>query len=179
MSTSATEADLRFPIGKFDIAAYGSREENINTLANLSANLRTAVDGLSDEQLDTPYRPDGWSLRQTVHHIADSHINTLCRFKLALTEDEPPTIRPYYEERWAELADSKLPVDVSLNIIEGVHTRLVEVLRDMSDADFQKGFIHPETGKWTLEKALALYAWHSRHHTAHITGTRERNGWSI
>ena len=177
MSTAVSELDLRFPIGKFDIAAFGSREENIQTLAELPANLRAAVKGLSDEQLDTPYRPEGWTLRQTVQHIADSHINTLCRFKLALTEDEPPTIRPYYEERWAELSDSKLPVSVSLGIIEGVHERLVEILRNLSDTDFRKEFVHPETGNWTLEKALALYAWHSKHHTAHITGTRERHGW--
>ncbi len=177
MSTAVSEVDLRFPIGKFDIAAFGSREENIETLAMLPANLRAAVQGLTDEQLDTPYRPEGWTLRQTVHHIADSHINTLCRFKLALTEDQPPTIRPYYEDRWAELADSRLPVSVSLGIIDGVHARLVEVLRNMPDGDFQKEFVHPETGSWTLEKALALYAWHSKHHTAHITGTRERSGW--
>jgi hypothetical protein len=177
MSPATSEVDLRFPIGKFDIAAYGSREENINTIANLPTNLKTAVDGLTDEQLDTPYRPEGWTLRQTVHHIADSHINTLCRFKLALTEDESPTIKPYYEERWAELPDAKLPVDVSLAIIEGVHTRLVEILRNLSEREFQREFVHPETGHWTIEKATALYAWHSRHHTAHITGTRERNGW--
>ncbi|HEX6280365.1 MAG TPA: putative metal-dependent hydrolase [Pyrinomonadaceae bacterium] len=176
MST-APELDLRFPIGKFDPAAYSSREENIKTLANTPANLRTAVDGLSDEQLDTPYRPEGWTLRQTVHHIADSHINSLTRFKLALTEDEPPTIKPYMEDRWAELADSKLPVDVSLGIIEGVHTRLVEILRSLSDDEFQKEFIHPETGLWTVEKAAALYAWHSQHHTAHISSTRSRMGW--
>ena len=178
MSTAVSELDLRFPIGKFDIGAFGSRAENIETLAMLPANLRAAVERLSDEQLDTPYRPEGWTLRQTVHHIADSHINTLCRFKLALTEDEPPTIRPYYEERWAELPDSKLPVDVSLGIIDGVHARLVEILRNLSDTDFQKEFVHPETGGWTLEKALALYAWHSKHHTAHITTTRVSNAWS-
>lgn len=177
MSTATPELDLRFPIGKFDPAEYASRDENINTLANLPANLRTAVDGLSDEQLDTPYRPEGWTLRQTVHHIADSHINTLVRFKLALTEDEPPTIKPYHEDRWAQLADSRLPVDVSLSIIDGVHTRLVEMLRSLSEEEFQKEFIHPETGPWSIERAAALYAWHSRHHTAHITGTRERNGW--
>ena len=138
MNPATSEVDLRFPIGKFDIAAYGSREENIDTLANLPANLRAAVDGLTDGQLDTPYRPKGWTLRQTVHHIADSHINTLCRFKLALTEDEPPTIKPYYEERWAELPDAKMPVNVSLAIIEGVHMRLVKLLRNLSDEDFQK-----------------------------------------
>lgn len=177
MSTAIPELDLRFPIGKFDPSMYASREENINTLAGLPAKLRAAVDGLSDEQLDTQYRPDGWTLRQTVHHIADSHINTLVRFKLALTEDAPPTIKPYHEERWAELADSKLPVDVSLSIIDGVHRRLAEMLRSLSDAEFQKEFIHPETGPWTVEKATALYAWHSKHHAAHITATRERNGW--
>jgi hypothetical protein len=177
MSTAAGEVDLRFPVGKFDIGAYGSRAENIQTLAELPANLRAAVEGLSDEQIDTPYRPEGWTLRQTVHHIADSHINTLTRFKLALTEDEPPTIRPYHEDRWADLADSKMSVAVSLGIIDGVHARLVEVLRNMSEEDFKKEFVHPETGSWTLEKALALYAWHSKHHTAHIAGTRERNGW--
>ncbi|HQU92062.1 MAG TPA: putative metal-dependent hydrolase [Pyrinomonadaceae bacterium] len=177
MSTATPELDLRFPIGKFDPAAYASRDENIATLANLPANLRAAVDGLSDEQIDTPYRPEGWTLRQTVHHIADSHINTLTRFKLALTEDTPPTIKPYHEDRWAELSDSNLPVSVSLAIIEGVHARLVELLRSLSEDQFQKEFIHPETGPWTIEKAAAMYAWHSKHHTAHITGTRERNGW--
>ena len=177
MSTATPELDLRFPIGKFDLAAYSLREENISTLANLPANLSAAIDGLTDEQLDTPYRPGGWTLRQTVHHVADSHINTLCRFKLALTEDEPPTIRPYYEERWAELADSQLPVGFSLAIVDGVHARLVEVLRGMTEADFAREFVHPETGNWTLEKSLALYAWHSQHHTAHITSTRERHGW--
>lgn len=177
MSQPIPELDLRFPIGKFDAAAYPSRGENINTITNLPANLKTAVDGLSDEQLDTPYRPDGWTLRQTVHHLADSHINSLCRFKLALTEDEAPTIRPYYEDRWAELADNKLPVEVSLAIVEGVHTRWAELLRNMTDADYAREFIHPETGNWKLENVLGMYAWHSRHHMAHITKTRERNGW--
>ena len=177
MSTATPELDLRFPIGKFDPALYASRDENVETLANLPTKLRAAVDGLNDEQLDTPYRPEGWTLRQTVHHIADSHINTVSRFKLALTEDAPPTIKPYHEDRWAELSDSKLPVDVSLAIIDGVHARLVEVLRSLSEEEFQKEFIHPETGPWTIERATALYAWHSKHHTAHITGTRERNGW--
>lgn len=177
MTQPSPEQDFRFPIGKFDYAHFSSRDENLNTIANLPANIATAVDGLTDEQLDTPYRPEGWTLRQTVHHIADSHANSIIRFKLALTEDEPPTIRPYYEERWAELADSNLPVDVSLQMIDAIHTRWTELLRSLSDADFQREFIHPETGNWTLEKALALYAWHSRHHTAHITSARQRNGW--
>ncbi len=177
MTQPSPEHDLRFPVGKFDLANYSSRAENINTIANLPPNISTAVDGLSDEQLDTRYRPEGWTLRQTVHHIADSHANSIIRFKLALTEDEPPTIRPYYEDRWAELADSRLPVDVSLQMIDAIHTRWVDLLHSMIDSDFQREFIHPETGNWTLEKALAQYAWHSRHHTAHITGTRERHGW--
>ena len=177
MTQLSQEQDPRFPIGKYDPASFPSREENINTIATLPAKIRYAVSGLSEEHLDTPYRPGGWTLRQTVHHIADSHINSLCRFKLALTEDEPPTIRPYYEERWAELADSKLSVDVSLLIIDGVHARWTELLRTMTDADFQREFIHPETGTWKLADVLGLYAWHSLHHTAHITGTRERSGW--
>jgi len=177
MTQPSQEQDLRFPIGKYDPAAFASREENIQSIANLPANVRSAVSGLSDEQLETPYRPEGWTLRQTVHHIADSHINSLCRFKLALTEDETPTIRPYYEDRWAELADSKLSVDVSLAIIDGVHARWAVLLRNMTDTDFAREFTHPETGNWTLENVLGLYAWHSRHHTAHITSTRERNGW--
>ena len=169
--------DPRFPIGKFDASGFTSREGNINTIAELPLRLASAVDGLSNEQLDTPYREGGWTLRQTVHHIADSHINSLCRFKLALTEDEPPTIRPYYEDRWAELADSRMPVDGSLRIIEGVHSRWTSLLESMTDQDFGREFIHPETGTWTLERVLALYAWHSKHHTAHITELRKRREW--
>ena len=169
--------DPRFPIGKFDPQNFPSREGNINTIAELPLRLASAVDGLSDEQLDTPYRDGGWTLRQTVHHIADSHINSLCRFKLALTEDEAPTIRPYHEDRWAELSDSRLPVDVSLKIVEGVHSRWTKLLESMTEDDYRREFVHPETGTWMLERVLALYAWHSMHHTAHITSTRERNGW--
>jgi hypothetical protein len=174
---SKMEIDLRYPIGKFDPSAWPDRDKNIRTIAELPARLADAVGGLSDEQIDTPYRPGGWTLRQTVHHLADSHINSLCRFKLALTEDEAPLIRPYYEDRWAELADSRMPVDVSLAIVDGVHRRWAALLTSMSDADFQREFVHPETGRWNLEGVAALYAWHSRHHTAHIAGTRERQGW--
>ena len=169
--------DPRYPVGKFAPESYASRAENAATIRDLPAKLHEAVNGLDQDQLDTPYRDGGWTLRQTVHHIADSHINSFCRFKLALTEDEPPTIRPYYEDRWAELADSKEPIDVSLKIIEGVHSRWASLLESMTDDDFKREFIHPETGSWTLERVLALYAWHSLHHTAHITSTRERNGW--
>ncbi len=177
MTQPTPEQDLRYPIGQFNRDDATTRSEHIKTIAELPSKLVASVSGMSDEQLDTPYRPEGWTLRQTVHHVADSHINSLCRFKLALTEVEAPTIRPYYEDRWAELADSKMPVDVSLAIVDGVHRRWVSLLESMSDADYQREFVHPETGTWTLEKVLAMYAWHSRHHTAHITTTRERNGW--
>ncbi|MBK6748751.1 MAG: bacillithiol transferase BstA [Acidobacteria bacterium] len=172
--------DLRYPIGEFDrdyevsTAAMAAR---IQIIKDLQSAVAAAVAGLNEDQLDTEYRPDGWTVRQTVHHIADSHSNSLTRFKLALTEDEPPTIRPYYEDRWAELADSKLPIDISLRMIDSLHIRWVALLDSMTDADYQKTFIHPETGEWPLEGALALYAWHSLHHTAHITHLREREGW--
>jgi uncharacterized damage-inducible protein DinB len=169
--------DPRFPIGKFDAASFTFRNENKYTIAALPAKLTAAVDGLNESQIDTPYRPGGWTVRQTVHHVADSHSNSLTRFKLALTEDEAPTIRPYYEDRWAELGDNKLSVDVSLKMIDSIHTRWAALIESMREEDFQREFIHPETGRWTLDAALALYAWHSMHHTAHITSLRESNGW--
>ena len=171
--------DLRFPIGKFDSSREVTpelRKEFIQTIADLPEKIIKAIKDLNDEQLDTEYRPEGWTVRQTVHHVADSHLNSYCRFKLALTE-ENPTIRPYFEDRWAELADSELPVDVSLKIIEGIHERWIAMLDSMSEADFKRELIHPETGEWTLEKFLGLYDWHSKHHTAHITKLRERNSW--
>lgn len=170
-------SDPRYPIGEFDLANFADRSENLRTIAELPAKVYAAVAGLTDEHLDTPYRDGGWTVRQTVHHIADSHMNSQIRFKLALTEDEVPTIKPYYEDRWAELGDSKLPVDVSLRLIDSIHTRWSALLDSMSEADFRKQFIHPETGEWTLDGALALYAWHSWHHTAHITQLRDRMGW--
>lgn len=169
--------DLSYPIGKFDLKDFGDRGRNLRTIAELPARFAEAVSGLDDAQLDTEYRPGGWTVRQTVHHVADSHANSIIRFKLALTEDAPPTIKPYREELWAELADSKLPIDVSLKMIDAIHHRWTVVLESMTDADFAREFIHPETGPWTLDGALALYAWHSLHHTAHITRLRERNGW--
>ena len=180
MSATEIQAEnLSYPIGKFDKTAIDPklRREYIDTIKQLPDMIASAVAGLDEKQLDTEYRPGGWTVRQTVHHVADSHMNSLTRFKLALTEDEPPTIRPYYEDRWAELADSKLPVELSLKLIEGLHARWAAMLESMSDADFNKTFVHPETGPWTLDGALALYAWHSKHHTAHITRLRERNGW--
>jgi uncharacterized damage-inducible protein DinB len=172
-------ASLSYPIGKFESSSIDAnrRSEYVQTITDLPANIREAVNGLSEEQLDTPYRPGGWTVRQTIHHVADSHMNSLIRFKLALTEDEIPTIRPYYEDRWAELADSKLPIEVSLDLIDGIHQHWTALLNSMSDEDFNKKFKHPETGEWTLDGALALYAWHSKHHTAHVTKLRERENW--
>lgn len=143
----------------------------------LPERLKAAVSGLSDAQLDTPYREGGWTVRQVVHHLADSHANSVIRFKLALTEDWP-TIKPYDEAAWAKLPDSKsLPIESSMTFIEGMHERWVALLEAMTEADFERGFVHPEHGRQSLATALAIYAWHSRHHVAHITGLRARNGW--
>lgn len=179
MTIEATAQDLSYPIGKFDKSAIdiGRRGEYIDTIKQLPSMIAAAVDGLTEEQIDTVYRPGGWTVRQTVHHVADSHMNAFIRFKLALTEDSAPTIKPYFEDRWAELGDSRSPVDVSLTLIRSLHARWADLLSSMNDADFQKTFIHPETGNWTLDGTLALYAWHGKHHTAHITRLRERNGW--
>ena len=170
--------DLRYPIGKFDRSAVdGTRHaEYLQAIERLPEALAAAVKGLSDAELDTPYRPGGWTVRQAVHHIADSHMNAFCRFKLALTEDAP-TIRPYFEDRWAGTADNRSAVDDSLSMIKGLHARWSALLNSMSDADLARTLDHPESGTWTLEQMLALYAWHGDHHTAHITGLRERQGW--
>jgi len=171
--------DLRYPIGHFSPPASslpGVRAAHIQTLRRLPERLRAAVSGLSDAQLDTPYRDGGWTVRQVVHHVFDSHANSYMRFKLALTE-EWPTIKPYDEAAWAELADSRMPIEVSLTLIEALHGRWVGLLESLSDEDFQKGFEHPERGRQNLAKVLALYDWHSRHHTAHITNLRARQGW--
>lgn len=172
-------ADLRYPIGKFDKTSEitpESRKRFIAEIAELPEKLKAAIENLNDEQLDTPYRSGGWTVRQTVHHVADSHLNSIVRFKLALTEDAP-TIRPYYEDRWAELPDSFLPLESSIKIIEGLHHRWATLLNSMSDADFQRKLIHPDSGEWTLERMLGLYGWHGRHHTAHIMNLRERENW--
>jgi uncharacterized damage-inducible protein DinB len=171
--------DLRYPIGKFDASREVTpelRTEFIRTIADLPRNIAEAVKNLDERQLDTEYRPEGWTVRQTVHHVADSHLNSYCRFKLAVTEDKP-TIRPYHEDRWAELADSRLPVDVSLRLLEAVHRRWATLLESFTEEDFKRELIHPESGAWTLDRFLGLYDWHSKHHTAHITKLRERNGW--
>jgi hypothetical protein len=171
--------DLRYPIGRFKPAASseaGIHAAHIQALRLLPGEFRAAVSGLSDAQLDTPYRDDGWTVRQVVHHLADSHANSFIRFKLALTEDWP-TIKPYDEAAWARLADSDLPIDGSLAFIEALHARWVTLLESMTDEDFKKGYNHPENGRQDLARALALYEWHGRHHTAHITALRARKGW--
>jgi hypothetical protein len=175
---SATE--LRYPIGRFDYATPGDsakRSEAVAAIEQLPAQLRAAVAGLSDAQLDTPYRPDGWTVRQVVHHLADSHMNGLIRTKLALTEDVP-TIKPYDENAWAAHPDMRLPIAVSLGIIEGLHARWTVLWRSLRDGDFARQFSHPELGRaLTLDTQLQSYAWHSRHHVAHITRLRQREGW--
>jgi uncharacterized damage-inducible protein DinB len=171
--------DLRYPIGRFRMPASslpGVRAAHIQVLRQLPERLTAAVAGLDDAQLDTPYREGGWTVRQLVHHVADSHANCYVRFKLALTEDWP-TIKPYDEAAWANLADSRMPIDVSLAMIAALHARWVSLLESMSEDDFHKGFTHPENGKQNLAVVLAVYDWHSRHHTAHVTALRARQGW--
>jgi uncharacterized damage-inducible protein DinB len=171
--------DLRFPIGRFSAPASslpGIRAAHMQTLRMLPDRLREAVRGLSDSQLDTPYREGGWTVRQVVHHVPDSHANCYVRFKLALTEDWP-TVKPYDEAAWAKLADSRLPVEVSLSMLAALHSRWVALLESMSEDDFHKGYIHPEQGRQSLANVLAMYDWHSRHHTAHIIRLRARQGW--
>jgi uncharacterized damage-inducible protein DinB len=174
------EPDLRFPIGEYeavDTITDDQRRAFLAALAETPARLRDAVAGLSAEQLDTPYRPGGWTVRQVVHHLPDSHMNSYMRSKLALTEQEP-TIKTYEEALWAELADAKTaPVEPSLALLENLHTRWVLLLRSLTPAEVARKFRHPERGTMTLDENLALYAWHGRHHVAHITALRKRNGW--
>jgi uncharacterized damage-inducible protein DinB len=139
--------------------------------------MRTAVAGLSDQQLNTPYRPEGWTVRQVVHHVPESHMHSYVRFKLAITEEEP-TIKPYYEDRWALLDDAnQAPIELSLNLLSALHERWVWFLRSLKEVDFERTFRHPDLGTVSLDKNLALYAWHGRHHVAQITSLRERMGW--
>jgi hypothetical protein len=174
--------DLRYPIGKFAFPTEWNPDD-VNKwrtdLVELPARVRAAVAGLSDAQLDTPYRDGGWTVRQTVHHVADSHMNAYCRFRLALTEDGP-TIKTYLEARWAELPDARtLPVAPSLEILDGVHTRLIALIDSLTPEQWQRGFVHPEHGRTiTLWQTAALYSWHSKHHVAHINNLRSRNKWT-
>ena len=172
--------DLRFPIGEFDwtqTVAPERRSQLIDEIAVAPEKFREAVRGLNDPQLDTPYRPDGWTVRQVIHHVADSHMNSFIRFRLALTEEQP-AVKGYNEKEWAKLHDSHtLPVEVSLQLLEALHGRWVDMLRSMTTADFERSFHHSERGLIRLDTNLALYGWHSRHHAAHITGLRTRMGW--
>ena len=172
--------DVRYPVGKFEWPARVSADDRtrcIETLAQLPARLREAVAGLSEEQLDTPYREGGWTVRQVVHHVPESHMNSYIRFKLALTEDEP-VVKPYDEAAWARLADVlSAPIEVSLGLLENLHRRWVILLEGLGENDWKRTFRHPELGPLSLENNLALYDWHSRHHLAHITRLRKRKGW--
>ena len=172
--------DLRYPIGKFEYGGVSTAEQRkrfIEDIAATPSRLKEAVAGLSEEQQNTPYRPEGWTVRQVAHHLPDSHLNAYTRFRLALTEKEP-TIRPYHEDRWAELSDARTaPVEYSLELIEPLHKRWVYLLRSLSEADFAKIFHHPELGAVTLDKNLALYSWHGRHHVGQITALRKRMNW--
>lgn len=173
------DAELRYPIGKFQPSAASeqNRKQFLAQIEETPKKLRAAVTGLSREQLNTPYRDGGWTVQQVVHHLADSHMNAYTRFKLALTEDEP-TIKPYNETRWAELSDSKTtPVESSLSLMDALHERWMNLLRGMSAGDFARKMKHPERGAMSLDDTLALYAWHGRHHVAHITNLRSRQNW--
>jgi len=179
MGDVAELVDARFPVGKFyrpEVVTPEIRGEAIAAIAELPWRLREAVGGLDDAQLDTPYREGGWTVRQLVHHIADSHMNSVIRVRLALTE-EGPTIKPYDEKAWALLPDSTAPVGLSLALLESLHARWVMLLRSLTDPQWAREFTHPESGPMTVEMTTQVYAWHSRHHVAHILRLREREGW--
>ncbi|MHB8734469.1 MAG: YfiT family bacillithiol transferase [Terriglobales bacterium] len=171
---------LRYPVGKFQLPHPLTAQHTESWIAEISAlpgALRAAVAGLTENQLDTPYRPEGWTVRQVVHHVPDSHLNAYLRCKFALTEHEP-TIKAYAEDRWAELADGKSgPVAPSLQLLAALHERWVRLLRSLSSADLARRYTHPDTGVKTLGETIGLYAWHGRHHVAHITTLRQRMGW--
>ena len=182
MSTSSpAEPDLRFPIGKLQrksVLTADERRAAVDAIAAAPRQLREAVQGLTDAQLDTPYRPGGWTVRQLVHHVADSHMNAYCRFRLALTELNP-TIKPYEEAKWAELDDARtMPIEVSLTLVDAMHERLVALLRHSPDDAFQRTLSHPDSGPMTVDALLTVYSWHGRHHAAHVTTLRERMQWS-
>jgi hypothetical protein len=171
--------DPRYPIGQFAMpqeVTPARRQQAIEEIASTPAKLRAAVKGLNDAQLDTPYREGGWTVRQVVHHVPDSHMNAYIRLRLALTE-EKPTIRPYEEARWAQLADSKLPIEVSQTLLDSVHTRWDTVWRSMKPEHFARLLIHPDHGERTIDWLLFVYEWHGKHHTAHITELRKQKRW--
>ena len=172
-------SDLRYPIGEFQLPASitpATRSDAIEAIAALPAAMRAAVRGLSEAQLDTPYRPGGWTVRQVVHHVPDSHVNAYIRLKLAITENNP-TIKPYDQDAFAQLVDQRLPVAVSLSMLEALHARWVTVLRSLTPDQFTRPFVHPEIGQITVDYLVHTYGWHSRHHVAHITRLRDRERW--
>jgi len=173
-------SDLRYPIGKFTPVPSLTVEQRatcIEQIAAAPAHFRHAVSGLTDAQLDTPYRPGGWTVRQVAHHLPDSHLNAYVRFKLGITEDAP-AIKTYEEKRWAETPEARsAPIGMSLDLLTALHERWVALLRAMTPGDFGRTITHPEWGRPALDAMLALYAWHGRHHTAHVTALRERMGW--
>jgi uncharacterized damage-inducible protein DinB len=171
--------DPRYPIGDFEMPAQitpARRQQAIDEIASTPAKLRSAVAGLSDAQLDTPYREGGWTVRQVIHHVPDSHLNAYVRLKLALTE-EKPTVKPYDEAAWANLADSKMPIEVSQTLLDSVHSRWDRVWRAMQPADFARVLVHPERGERNVDWLLFVYEWHGKHHAAHITELRKQKGW--
>jgi DinB superfamily len=172
--------DPRYPIGRFEMPAQVSparRQQAMDEIASTPAKLRAVVKGLNDAQLDTPYRADGWTVRQVVHHVPDSHLNAYVRLKLALTEDNP-TIKPYDEAAWAKLADSNsTPIEVSLTLMDSVHDRWDRIWRSLKPEQFARKLVHPENGERTVDWLLFLYEWHGKHHTAHITELRIQKGW--
>jgi uncharacterized damage-inducible protein DinB len=172
--------DPRYPIGKIELPGALSpadRSQAIATIAGIPNQLYDAVRGLDQAQLDTPYRPGGWSLRQVVHHIADSHVNAYVRHKLTITEKTPPPVKAYDENEWAKLADANAPIGSSLLLVQAIHDRWVHCLRSLSAATFGKTCVHSDRGSMTLDDLVALYAWHGSHHVAHITQLRRSNGW--
>ena len=175
-----SQVDERYPIGKFmppPSFKTSVRAEFVKQIAAAPAEMRAAVAGLTEDQLDTPYRRGGWTVRQVVHHLPDSHLNAYVRFKLALTEDEP-TIRPFSEARWAELPEARAGgIELSLNLLEAVHRRWVACIEGLPEEAFERRFRHPDWGVVSLNEQLALYAWHGRHHAAHIACLRKRMGW--
>jgi hypothetical protein len=172
--------DPRYPIGKFNYDGPPSQEQRtklIGDIAQAPAALRDAVKGLTPEQIETPYREAGWTVRQVVHHVPESHMNAYVRFKLGLTEDQP-TIKPYQEDRWARLPDvQSTPIEISLSLLELLHNRWVRVLQAITPEEWKRAFVHPELGNMPLEKNLCLYSWHGKHHVAHITELRKRMSW--
>jgi len=171
--------DPRYPIGKFEMPKEitpARRRQAIDEIAFTPAKMRAAVKGLNDVQLDTPYREGGWTVRQVVHHVPDSHMNAYIRLRLALTEDNP-TIKPYDESLWARLADAKLPIEVSQTLLDAIHTRWDSVWRSLQPEQFARPLVHPDHGQRTIDWLLFSYEWHGKHHTAHITELRKKKGW--